>query len=99
MGFAAGGDEVALNVLERAGVELGQQVSIVWGKMKAHGEVTARVAYTGSVVEKIAVVSERMRRWIEACCAELTVMDVAVNSLEGALWRARTEAAAIRSQA
>ena len=92
MRYAAGGDLVALNVLERAGVELGQQVAIVWRKMQARGETTAQVAYTGSVVEKIAVVSNRMRGWIEHSCAELHVIDGAVNAMEGAMWKARGQA-------
>jgi glucosamine kinase len=91
MSFAAAGDPLAIAILERAGEELGQQVAIVWSRMQASGETSALVAYTGSVVEKIALVSDHMRQWIETSCSRLSVMDAAVNALQGAIWRARTQ--------
>lgn len=85
---ADAGDELAQRVLESAGQELAEQVNEVWERMKAHGETTARVAYTGSVVEKMARVREAMRAHIQRR-AGLSVMHAAVNSMEGAMWRAR----------
>ncbi len=81
------GDEVAQDVLIRAGVALGEQVETVWAKMRGHGEREARVAYTGSVLERIEVVRDAMRARVES--TEVRVMGEAVRSLEGAMWRAR----------
>jgi len=85
---AEDGDATAAEVLEQAGRELARQVAVVWEKMRGHGEVTGSVAYTGSVVEKIATVQESMRRSILERCPGLSVVE-AVEALEGALWRAR----------
>ena len=86
---AESGDAVACSILERAGAELARQVAIVWAKMEFHGEMAASVAYTGSVVEKIAVARESMRRTLAEHFPSLTVHDAAINSMDGALWRAR----------
>ena len=86
---AEAGDDLAVRVLTSAGDELAAQVSVVWRKMLQHGEVKSKVAYTGSVVEKITRVRERMRERIASGCPGLTVIEGAVNSMEGALWRAR----------
>ena len=83
---AADGDGVALSVLEQAGDELAQQVLTAWTAMERHGERTAQVAYTGSVVEKIALVRERIA---SALPPELRLASGVASSLEGALWRAR----------
>jgi len=83
---AAEGDGVALAVLEQAGDELAQQVQTAWSAMERHGEQSARVAYTGSVIEKVAIVRERVARSLPP---ELQLNEGVVNSLEGALWRAR----------
>ena len=85
---AAEGNELARGVLQRAGIELAEQVGVVWKKMRAAGELSVRVAYTGSVVEKIGAVREAMKGRI----AEedgIRVVDGAVNTMEGAMWRAR----------
>lgn len=89
MRCAEGGDQVAQAILADAGAELARQVSLVWTSMCAHGEATGRVAYTGSVVEKIAPARESMRRQIEKQCRGLSVIDGAINSMDGAMWRAR----------
>ena len=86
---AEAGDSVAAAILKDAGVELTRQVAVVWAKMRAHGEISAGVAYTGSVVEKIAVARESMRTQIAADCPGLTVVDGAINAMDGAMWRAR----------
>jgi N-acetylglucosamine kinase-like BadF-type ATPase len=81
------GDALAQGVLERAGQALGEQVETVWMKMRRAGEREVRVAYTGSVLERIGAVREAMRRRVEG--DGLTVMERAVKPLEGAMWRAR----------
>ena len=87
MGLAEAGDAVATGVLERAGVALADQVVAVWARMQAAGEIEVEVAYTGSVLERIGRVRERMARELER--VGLRVRDGAVNSMEGAMWRAR----------
>jgi len=94
---ASEGDPVAERVLLQAGIELAEQVKAVWWKMQAAGETRAQVAYTGSVVEKIGVVREAMRRRIEEEDG-VSVLNGAVTTMEGAMWRARTgESRAISS--
>jgi glucosamine kinase len=83
------GDAVAAGILSDAGEELAKQICLVWDKMRAHGETSGRVAYTGSVVEKIVQTRESMRQGIAQRCAGLTLLDGAVNSMDGAMWRAR----------
>ncbi len=83
------GDVVAGRVLTRAGVELADQVEVVWKRMLESGERQADLRYTGSVVEKIAHVRRGMARRIAQRCEGLRLVEGAVNSLEGALWRAR----------
>ena len=87
--LAGMGDAVAERVLVKAGKMLADQVEVLWGKMRARGETGARVAYTGSVVEKIETVREEMKWRIGVRCEGLRVLDGAVNSMEGAMWRAR----------
>jgi N-acetylglucosamine kinase-like BadF-type ATPase len=86
---AEAGDATAAEVLEQAGRELARQVAIVWEKMRGHGETTGKVAYTGSVVEKIAWVRRSMRKQLAESCPGLTLADGGVHSTEGAMWRAR----------
>ncbi len=83
---AEAGDEVAKDLLRRAGEELAEQVGVVWAKMQARGEVCDGVAYTGSILEKVGLVREAM---VQALPPGLRLMEAAVNSMDGALWRAR----------
>ena len=85
------GKNIAEHVLVRAGIELAEQVGVVWRKMLEHGATEAQVAYTGSVLEKIAPVRKAMVRRIQANCPGLYLMDGAVKTMEGAMWRARGE--------
>jgi glucosamine kinase len=84
------GDDLANAVLERAGEELAEQVSLVALRMVetgTKGEVS--LAYTGSVIEHIGVVRESLVRALQQSAPRVKVMTSAVDSLEGALWRAR----------
>lgn len=83
------GDELARRLLMKAGHELGKQVLMVWAKMRRAGEVSAGVAYTGSVVEKIGAVRGRMKETLAQGAPELKVLEPGVNSMDGAMWRAR----------
>jgi glucosamine kinase len=85
---AEDGDALAASVLERAGQELAEQVSLVASKMHHAGCAAAdasHVAFTGSVLEKIPSV----RRAMEEALPGVVVGEGAVEPLEGALWRAR----------
>lgn len=86
---AEDGDEMAIAVLERAGVELAEQVALVALKMKESGVGSVDAAYTGSVLEHIALVRSSMIEALKTSSPEVTVIDGAVDALEGALWRAR----------
>lgn len=86
------GDALAQGVLDRAGEELATQVSLVISKMRAAGCTDAdgqRVAFAGSVLGKIPRVQRAMEEHLRAGWPEIRVDAVAVQPLEGALWRAR----------
>ncbi|HEY5381066.1 MAG TPA: BadF/BadG/BcrA/BcrD ATPase family protein [Acidobacteriaceae bacterium] len=89
---AESGDVLARGVLERAGQELADQVSLVMSKMRAvecAAEDVARIAFTGSVLEKIPLVRRTMEENLRAAMPEIIVDATATQPLEGALWRAR----------
>lgn len=89
---AADGDAFATNVLKRAGEELAEQVTLVLTKMKKCGCPASdgrRVAFTGSVLEKVPLVHESMQATLHAAFPGLEVAKEAVEPLDGALWRAR----------
>jgi glucosamine kinase len=87
---AEAGDELAAAVLERAGVELAEQVALVALKMKeSGGKRKLDAAYTGSVLEHIAPVRSAMIAALKTSSPGVKLMEGAVDSLEGALWRAR----------
>ena len=88
---AAGGDELAGAVLARAGAELAEQVALVELKLVEFGGAGGEVglAYTGSVLEKIAPVREAMVEALRETAPAVRVLSGAVDSLAGALWRAR----------
>jgi glucosamine kinase len=90
---AEAGDELAIAVLERAGVELAEQVALVALKMKeSGGRRKIEAAYTGSILEHIALVRAAMVAALKTSSPGVRVMEGAVDSLEGALWRAREAA-------
>lgn len=96
------GDSLAAGVLERAGEELADLVALVFHKMTASalpsghvGSVPADlsevgVAFTGSVLSHIAPVRVAMgaRLAVSVPCARIQASPV--DSLDGALWRARS---------
>jgi glucosamine kinase len=87
---AANGDELAAAVLERAGIELAEQVALVALKMKeSGGKAKIGVAYTGSILEHIAPMRSAMIASLKTTAPNVKVIDGAVDALEGALWRAR----------
>ncbi len=89
---AEGGDALAVGVLERAGEELAAQVRLVMSKMRAAdcaAEDVSRVAFTGSVLSRIARVRRSMEEQLRVSMPDVEVGQEAVEPLEGALWRAR----------
>jgi N-acetylglucosamine kinase-like BadF-type ATPase len=87
---AAEGDDLAAAVLERAGQELAEQVALVHLKMMEAGDTgEIGVAYAGGVLERIDPVREAMVEALQRSAPGLLVMDEAVASIDGALWRAR----------
>ena len=92
---AEAGDELAEAVLRRAGTELAEPVALMAVKMMESGggsDSEIGVAYTGSVMEHIAVVRESMIAALRESTPRAKVIPGAVDSLEGALWRARNAA-------
>lgn len=90
MQCAEEGDELATAVLERAGQELAEQVALVHLKMMEAGDIgTVGVAHTGSVLERISMVRRAMVKALGESAPGVKVMEGAVDSIEGALWRAR----------
>jgi glucosamine kinase len=86
------GDALAASVLERAGHELAEQVSLVASKMHHAGCAAIdalHVAYSGSVLAKIPRVRKAMEEALRAAMPDVEVAQSAVEPLEGALWRAR----------
>jgi glucosamine kinase len=87
---AEAGDELAIAVLERAGVELAELIALVALKMNESGpQDEIKVAYIGGVLEHIGIVRESMIATLKSSSPNVTVLDGAVDALEGALWRAR----------
>ena len=92
------GDALAQSVLQRAGEELGEAVALVASKMHAAGcnaRERLQVAYTGSVLGKIAPVRRSLEAALVTRLPGTAVRAEAVEPLEGALWLARREAPAV----
>ncbi len=99
---AAQGDGLAAEILQRAGEELAEFVGLVAGKMNLPagaglspnanlGPRVARleIAFTGSVLALIAPVRDAMVARLAVTLPGARVRPDAVDSLDGALWRAR----------
>jgi N-acetylglucosamine kinase-like BadF-type ATPase len=88
--LAAKGDAVAIGVLEQAAADLVEFVLLVRQKMRAKHEIEGEVpvAWTGSVIEKTAMVREAFFAGLKAAAPAMPVMREAVVPLDGAVWRA-----------
>jgi len=85
------GDAVALEVLERGGRLLGEDAAEACRRVRAldpDGPMPA-VAFTGSILEKVAFVRESMLKTIRRSLPGVEILPEAVDPLMGALWRAR----------
>src|SRR5580658_9072552 len=89
--LAEEGDPVASGVLKQAAADLVDFVLLVRAKLRRHHGIAGEVpvAWTGGVVEKMAIVREAFFAGLLAAAPEMPVGSEGVVSLDGALWRAR----------
>jgi N-acetylglucosamine kinase-like BadF-type ATPase len=94
--LAEEGDPVALGVLKQAAADLVDFVLLVRAKLRRHHGIAGEVpvAWTGGVVEKMAIVREAFFAGLHAAAPEMPVGSEGVVSLDGALWRAKRLAGA-----
>jgi glucosamine kinase len=89
--LAETGDAVAIGVLNQAAIDLVNFVLLVRSKLRRKhsnvGEVP--VAWTGSVIEKMTRVREAFFGGLKAAAPQMPILETAVVSLDGAVWRAK----------
>jgi N-acetylglucosamine kinase-like BadF-type ATPase len=83
------GDSLAAGILERAGEELADLVTLVFHKMTAPPDQPIPVAFTGSVLSHITPVRAAMAARLTLSLPTARLQEAPVDPLEGALWRAR----------
>ncbi|MFP5275766.1 MAG: N-acetylglucosamine kinase [Acidobacteriota bacterium] len=88
--LAEAGDAVALGVLHQAAADLADFVLLVRSKLKRKHAIAGEVpvAWTGSVIEKMAIVREAFFAALKSAAPEMPVQGSVTVPLEGALWRA-----------
>lgn len=88
--LAEAGDVVALGVLKQAAADLVEFVLLVRGKLRRHHKIAEEVpvAWTGGVVEKMAIVREAFFAGLREAAPKMPVGSEGVVSLDGAVWRA-----------
>jgi N-acetylglucosamine kinase-like BadF-type ATPase len=89
--LAEAGDPVALGVLQEASADLVEFVLLVRSKLRRKHRIAGEVpvAWTGGVIEKMALVREPFFAGLRAAAPEMPIGKSSVVSLEGAIWRAR----------
>lgn len=89
--LAEAGDPVALDVLRQAAADLVAFVLLVRDKLRRKHDIAGEVpvAWTGSVIEKMALVREPFFAGLHRAAPDMPVLKEPVVSLDGALWRAR----------
>jgi glucosamine kinase len=89
--LAEAGDPVAVGVLEQAAADLVAFVLLVRSKLRRKHKIAGEVpvAWTGSVIEKTALVREAFFKGLRDAAPQMPVSEHAVVSLDGALWRAQ----------
>jgi N-acetylglucosamine kinase-like BadF-type ATPase len=89
--LANAGDPVAREVLQQAAADLVEFVMLVRAKLRRKHNIAGEVpvAWTGSVIEKMALVRKAFFTGLNAAAPEMPVGREAVVPLEGALWRAK----------
>jgi glucosamine kinase len=87
------GDEIALAVLRQQGEELAYLIQLVIRRLRLHSnepEWTPPMAFTGSILENVALVREALIAAVQREFPAVQAPDKVVDPVEGALWRART---------
>jgi glucosamine kinase len=89
--LAAQGDDVAMRVLVAGGRLIGEDAIEAFRRVRALDPTPdlPGIAFTGSILEKIAVVRESMMDTIHRALPGVFIVPEAVDPIEGALWRAR----------
>lgn len=89
--LAEASDPVAVGVLSQAAADLAEFVLLVRSKLRRKHSITGEVpvAWTGSVIEKMALVREAFFAGLRAAAPAMPVALHAVVPLDGALWRAK----------
>jgi len=84
------GDPVALRVLLQAAEDLSKFILLVRKKLRDRHGLTEEVpvAYTGSVLEKNAIIRNRLAEILTEAAPEMPFHHEVVVAVEGALWRA-----------
>ena len=84
------GDEVATRVLLQAAEDLADFILLVRQKLRQNHGLTEEVpvAFTGSVLEKISIVRNRVAHLLHEAAPEMPFSHEGVVAVEGALWRA-----------
>lgn len=85
------GDAVALEVLERGGRLLGEDAAEAFRHIRRvePEQPMPGVAFTGSILEKVAFVRESMIDTIRRALPAVQILPEAVDPVAGALWQAR----------
>ncbi len=89
--LAEAGDPVAVGVLRQAGADLVEFVLLVRSKLRRKHAIAGEVpvAWTGSVIERMAIVQQAFFAGLHAAAPEMPVSKQAVVPLDGAVWRAK----------
>ena len=89
--LAEAGDPVAVGVLRQAAADLVDFVLLVRSKLRRKHSIAGEVpvAWTGGVIEKMALVREAFFAGLHAAAPEMPVGKKAIVPLDGALWRAK----------
>lgn len=86
------GDEVAQSVLVEQGRELAHLARLLIGRIGQAGTFVPRLAFAGSIMEKVGRVREALIARVREEYPEAQALDGVVDPVDGALWRARRAA-------
>jgi len=83
------GDPVASAVLQQEGDDLGYLVRLLLRRLSVSKDVLPDIAYTGSILQNIVPVRKALVEAVTAEFPSIQILDLVVDPLQGALWRAR----------
>jgi N-acetylglucosamine kinase-like BadF-type ATPase len=89
--LAEAGDPIAVRVLRQAAADLVENVLLVRSKLRRKHAIAGEVpvAWTGSVIAKMALVREAFFAGLHSAAPQMPVKKEAVVPLDGAIWRAQ----------